>query len=63
MPAADRNPCDLPTCREDVIAGATAFAKHAPRAAMYNIATFVVRHFCNAAKTADGLGVLLLTWN
>ena len=44
--------------------GYQAFQKREPRDAMYKTATFLVQHFWGQAKDmADGLGVLLLTWN
>ena len=44
--------------------GYQAFQTHEARDAMYKIATFVVSQFWGRpADMADGLGVLLLTWN
>ena len=44
--------------------GYQAFQQHEQRDAMYKVATFLVDHFWGKpAEMADGLGVLLLTWN
>jgi hypothetical protein len=44
--------------------GYLAFQAREPRDAMYKTATFLVRHFWGQPrKMADGMGVLLLTWN
>jgi hypothetical protein len=44
--------------------GYTAFQKHEGRDAMYKIATFLVETFWGKPRDmADGMGVLLLTWN
>jgi hypothetical protein len=44
--------------------GSLASQRHEKRDAMYRIASFLVEHFWGkAADIADGLGVLLLTWN
>ena len=44
--------------------GAAAFDAHEARDSMYRVATFLVEHFWGKPKDmADGLGVLLLTWN
>lgn len=44
--------------------GYQEFQKHEPRDAMYKTATFLVKHFWGKPKDmADGMGVLLLTWN
>ncbi len=44
--------------------GYRAFQKHERRDSMYKVATFLVEHFWgNPGEMADGLGVLLLTWN
>jgi len=44
--------------------GYQAFQAHEARDAMYRIATFLVEHFWEQPPDmADGLGVLLLTWN
>jgi hypothetical protein len=41
-----------------------AFRLHEPRDAMYKTASYLVAHFWgHPAEMADGLGVLLLTWN
>ncbi len=50
--------------QEEFISGCREFEKHEKRDAMYKVATFLVSHFWgNPSKMADGLGVLLLTWN
>jgi hypothetical protein len=50
--------------REGFLKGCEEFEKHEKRDAMYKVATFLVSHFwCNPSDMADGLGVLLLTWN
>lgn len=44
--------------------GSRAYQQNVPRDSTYKTATFLVRHFWgDAGKMADGLGVLLLTWN
>ena len=44
--------------------GYLAFQAHEPREAMYKTATFMVEHFWGKPRDmADGMGVLLLTWN
>ncbi len=44
--------------------GHKAFVKHEPRDPMYKVAMFVVKEFWGSpGEMADGLGVLLLTWN
>lgn len=44
--------------------GYRAFQERDPRDAMYNTATFLVKHFWGKPRQmADGMGVLLLTWN
>jgi hypothetical protein len=49
---------------EDIIAGHQAFRQNEPRDAMYRTAAFLVKHFWGQpAEMANGLGVLLLTWN
>ena len=54
---------NLPTGK-DIKNGVRLFEKHLPREAMYKTATFLVKHhWGNSKETADGLGVLLLTWN
>lgn len=53
----------IPT-RDEFVRGSLEFQKHEPRGAMYKIATFVLDQFWGQpADMADGLGVLLLTWN
>ena len=50
--------------KEEFIKGIEEFEKHEKRDAMYKVATFLVHHFWgNPSDMADGLGVLLLTWN
>ncbi|MBI4758911.1 MAG: hypothetical protein HY871_02910 [Chloroflexi bacterium] len=54
---------DIPS-REEFHKGCEEFEKHEKRDAMYKVATFLVSHFWGKpADMADGLGVLLLTWN
>jgi len=54
---------ELPT-QSVVLRGSKAFRTNLPREAMYKTATFLVdHHWGNAREMADGLGVLLLTWN
>ena len=49
---------------DDVIAGILAFQENGRRDAMYKVAAFLVRYFRGKpSDMADGLGVLLLTWN
>ena len=44
--------------------GCEAYWKYEPRDAMYRIAARLVKDsWGNAGDTADGLGVILLTWN
>ncbi len=44
--------------------GFNAFQEREPRDAMYKTATFLVNHFWGEPKDmADGMGILLLTWN
>ena len=53
----------IPT-KKEFIKGIEEFEKREKRDAMYKVATFLVHHFwCNPSDMADGLGVLLLTWN
>jgi len=54
---------DIPAI-DDFRRGYQAFQKRERRDAMYKTATFLVNHFWGKpADMADGLGVLLLTWN
>jgi len=54
---------NIPTI-EEFNKGVEEFRKHEKRDAMYKVASFIVSHFWNnPADIADGLGVLLLTWN
>lgn len=49
---------------EEFLNGIIEFEKQEKRDAMYKVATFLVSHFWgNPSDMADGLGVLLLTWN
>jgi len=49
---------------EEFIKGIETFERHEKRDAMYKVATFLVSHFWgDPSNMADGLGVLLLTWN
>lgn len=57
------NIMNIPNC-EEFLKGCEEFQKHEKRDAMYKVATFLVSHFWGKpADIADGLGVLLLTWN
>ena len=48
----------------EVRRGSEAFRSREKRDAMYRVATFLVNHYWGApSDMADGLGVLLLTWN
>ena len=50
--------------KEEFIKGIEEFGRHEKRDAMYKIAILLVcRFWGNPAEMADGLGVLLLTWN
>ena len=54
---------DIPTIKE-FNKGVEEYRKHEKRDAMYKVASFIVSHFWDKpADIADGLGVLLLTWN
>lgn len=54
---------ELPSPAE-IIAGCEAFEQHEKRDAMYRVASFLVdHHWGKPSDMADGLGVLLLTWN
>ena len=54
---------DIPSY-SDFKKGYEAFQLHERRDAMYKIAAFLVEHFWGSpSQMADGLGVLLLTWN
>lgn len=49
---------------EELKQGSLAYQEHEPRDAMYKVATFLTAHFWGQpAEVANGLGVLLLTWN
>jgi hypothetical protein len=49
---------------DEIQAGTEAFREHESRDAMYKTATFLVAHFWGDPRPmADGMGVLLLTWN
>jgi len=49
---------------EEFRKGCEEFEKHEKRDAMYKVATFLVSHFWGKpSDMANGLGVLLLTWN
>jgi len=49
---------------EEFCKGVTEYEKHEKRDAMYKVAMFLVHHFWGKpSDMADGLGVLLLTWN
>ena len=50
--------------KEELIKGIRKFEEHEKRDSMYKVATFLISHFWNSpSDMADGLGVLLLTWN
>lgn len=54
---------DIPS-REEFHKGCEEFEKHEKRDSMYKVATFLVfHHWGKPSDMADGLGVLLLTWN
>src|SRR3989337_1068319 len=58
-----KNNMNIPN-REEFLKGCEEFQKHEKRDAMYKVATFLVLHFWGRpSDMADGLGVLLLTWN
>jgi hypothetical protein len=49
---------------DDLRRGHEAYVKHEPRDAMYKVATLLVKQsWGNPSDMADGIGVLLLTWN
>jgi hypothetical protein len=53
----------IPT-RDEFVRGCQQYEAHEKRDAMYKVATFLVCHYWGKpADMADGLGVLLLTWN
>jgi hypothetical protein len=50
--------------REEFLKGCNAYEEHEKRDSMYKVSTFLVSHFWGKFnEMADGLGVLLLTWN
>jgi hypothetical protein len=50
--------------QEEFLNGVEEYEKHEKRDSMYKVSTFFVSHFWGRfADMADGLGVLLLTWN
>lgn len=50
--------------RDEFLRGCEEFEKREKRDAMYKVATFLIKQFWGqASEMADGLGVLLLTWN
>lgn len=54
---------EIPT-KEEFYKEIRKFKKHVKRDAMYNMAAFLVeKYWGDPSKTADALGVLLLTWN
>lgn len=54
---------NIPNCKE-FLKGWGEFEKHEQRDAMYKVATFWISHFWGKPPDmANGLGVLLLTWN
>lgn len=59
----DRNNINIPNCKE-FLKGCEEYEKHEKRDAMYKVASFFLSHFWGEpSDMADGLGVLLLTWN
>lgn len=53
-----------PVDARDLVRGCQAFRARESRDSMYSVASFLVRHFWGRPReVADGLGVLLLTWN
>ena len=58
-----RNDVPAPT-KTEFLAGVEQFERREKRDSMYRVATFLVEHYWGKpADMADGLGVLLLTWN
>jgi len=54
---------DVPT-KEEFTKGCEEFHKQEKREPMYKVATFLIKHYWGKPEDmADGLGVLLLTWN
>lgn len=50
--------------KDEFIKGVNEFEKYESRDAMYKVANFLLKHFWGkSSDMADGLGVLLLTWN
>ena len=50
--------------KEEFVRGVEEYERREKRDAMYKVATFLVSHFwSNPSNMANGLGVLLLTWN
>jgi len=50
--------------RKEFLRGLQEYKTHEKRDAMYKVATFLIDHFWGKpSEMADGLGVLLLTWN
>jgi hypothetical protein len=50
--------------KEELRSAVSLFREREPREAMYRTASFLVEHFWNQPRElADGIGVLLLTWN
>ncbi|MFL6674755.1 MAG: hypothetical protein ACJ8LG_15860 [Massilia sp.] len=57
------NALQLPS-RAAILAGSKEFQRQLPREVVYKTATFLVSHYWgNQREVADGLGILLLTWN
>ena len=49
--------------KDEFIRGIEEFKKHEKRDAMYKVVTFLISQFWGCPRDmADGLGVLLLTW-
>jgi hypothetical protein len=62
-PPADEIVIRIPS-KETFLRGISEYERREKRDSMYKVATFVLSHFWgNPADMADGLGVLLLTWN
>lgn len=63
MRKSRKNKVNIPN-REEFLSGCKEREKHEKRDAMYKVATFLISNFWgNPSDMADGLGVLLLTWN
>ncbi len=50
--------------KDEFLKGIKEYRKHEKRDSMYKVASFLVSHFWGKfTDMADGLGVILLTWN